>query len=71
MKVSVSLPVEDLEFLDRHASLHALGSRSAAVRQAVRALRIAELSDSYQQAWEGWADGPDANSWERTSADGV
>ncbi len=71
MKVSVSLPAEDLEFLDGYASLHALGSRSAAVQQAIRALRITELGDSYQEAWDDWADGPDAGPWERTSADGA
>ena len=32
MKLSVSLPDEDVEFLDRYAAEHGIGSRSAAVQ---------------------------------------
>lgn len=71
MKLSVSLPAEDVEFLDAYASAHELQSRSAAVHQAVRALRISGLGDAYAAAWVEWETGDDAVIWERTTADGV
>jgi len=71
MKVSVSLPVEDIEFLDAYARAHELRSRSAALQQAVRALRISGLGDAYAAAWAEWETGGDAAMWEQTAADGV
>ncbi len=50
MKVSVSLPDEDIEFLDAYAQEQGIGSRSADVHKAVRLLRAIELRDDYQQA---------------------
>ena len=56
MKVSVSLPDDDIEFLDRYASSQGVGSRSAVVHKAVRLLRATELGPAYEQAWAEWAD---------------
>jgi hypothetical protein len=67
----VSLPVEDVEFLDSYASAHGVASRSAAMGHAVRALREAELSVAYQQAFAEWDAGEDAALWDSTAADGV
>ena len=41
MKVSVSLPGDDVRFLDEYAKDRGLHSRSAAVHKAVRLLRTA------------------------------
>ena len=41
MKVSVSLPSEDVKFLDVYAEEQGLESRSAALQRAVRLLRVA------------------------------
>jgi Arc/MetJ-type ribon-helix-helix transcriptional regulator len=71
MKVSVSLPGEDVEFLDAYAAAHAFPSRSAVVQQAIRALREAELGDAYGPAWEEWARSGEAEAWEPTAADGL
>jgi Arc/MetJ-type ribon-helix-helix transcriptional regulator len=71
MKVSVSLPADDVQFLDAYAREQGLGSRSAALHQAVRQLRAAELVADYGEAWEEWASSGDADSWDRTSADGL
>lgn len=71
MKVSVSLPGEDVQFLDDYAKEQGLESRSAALRKAVRLLRSAELAGAYESAWEGWATGGDAELWEATVADGL
>ena len=43
MKVSVSLPDADVEYLDAYAQAQGLDSRSAAVQKAVRLLRASEL----------------------------
>jgi Arc/MetJ-type ribon-helix-helix transcriptional regulator len=71
MKVSVSLPSEDVEYLDAYVRERGLESRSAALQQAVRLLRTGELSAAYEGAWEEWASSEDADSWDRTSKDGL
>lgn len=71
MKLSVSLPGEDVEFLDAYAKDHALESRSAAVQHAVRALRFGELQESYEGAWAEWVEEGDAGAWDATAADGI
>ena len=71
MKVSVSLPGDDVVFLDAYVRDRGLGSRSAALHRAVRLLRAAELGGSYEAAWKEWADQGDAEAWERTSGDGL
>lgn len=70
MKVSVSLPTEDVQFLDAYATEQGLESRSAALHRAVRLLRTAELSGTYEAAWADWSAGDDA-AWEPTTADGT
>jgi len=71
VKVSVSLPGEDVEFLDEYAKEQGLDSRSAAVHRAVRLLRTAELAGAYEAAWEEWATNGDADLWEATVGDGL
>lgn len=71
MKLSVSLPDEDVEFLDRYAVSQGIGSRSAAVHKAVRLLRASELGPAYEDAWTEWGAGPDADLWETATGDGV
>ena len=71
MKVSVSLPDEDVRYLDEYARAQGLDSRSAAVHRAVRLLRAAELGGSYEAAWDEWADSGEAVRWERTAGDGL
>lgn len=71
MKVSVSLPDEDLEFLDGYVQQTGLESRSAGVQKAIRLLRTAELGAAYAAAWEEWDGSGDAARWESTVADGI
>lgn len=71
MKLSVSLPDEDVEYLDALVRESAAGSRSAALHQAISSLRESRLEDAYAQAWDEWLDGGDAAAWEATSADGL
>ena len=71
MKVSVSLPAEDVEFLDTYARSHGFDSRSAALHGAVRMLRVSELTGAYEDAWREWHTSGDAEAWEATAADGI
>jgi Arc/MetJ-type ribon-helix-helix transcriptional regulator len=71
MKVSVSLPGDDVEFLDDYARQQGLESRSAALHRAVRMLRTAELAGSYEAAWHEWARQDTDGLWESTTGDGL
>ena len=71
MKVSVSLPDEDIEFLDAYARSIGARSRSAVLQRAVRLLRATELGPAYAQAWQEWEAGGDSEVWESVSGDGL
>jgi Arc/MetJ-type ribon-helix-helix transcriptional regulator len=71
MKVSVSLPEEDVGFLDEYVLAQGIGSRSAAVHRAVRLLRAAELGSAYEEAWTEWSASGDDELWESTVSDGL
>jgi Arc/MetJ-type ribon-helix-helix transcriptional regulator len=71
MKLSVSLSREDVELLDEHARKSGLRSRSAALQQAIRLLRRAELEQDYAAAWDDWDSSGERAAWERTIGDGV
>lgn len=71
MKVSISLPEEDLAFLDEYATRHGVTSRSSVIHEAITMLRSAGLEDAYAAAWHEWDDTDDAALWETTSADGL
>ena len=70
MKLSVSMPDDDVRFLDEYAREQGLDSRSAAVHRAVRLLRTAELGAAYESAWDEWA-GSDAAGWDSVAGDGL
>ncbi|MGD9997759.1 MAG: ribbon-helix-helix domain-containing protein [Ilumatobacteraceae bacterium] len=70
MKVSVSLPDEDVEFLDTYAEREGFTSRSAVLHKAVRLLRASELGAAYEDAWAEWEAGDDGALWEPTAGDG-
>jgi Arc/MetJ-type ribon-helix-helix transcriptional regulator len=71
MKLSVSLPDEDVEYLDAYTKSQGLESRSAAVRKAVRLLRASELGAAYEDAWTEWAGSDDAELWDAATPDGL
>jgi Arc/MetJ-type ribon-helix-helix transcriptional regulator len=66
-KISVSLPDEDIRFLDERGS----GNRSAALHEAVDLLRRNQLSDQYAEAFTEWNESGEAAAWEQASADGL
>jgi Arc/MetJ-type ribon-helix-helix transcriptional regulator len=71
MKVSVSIPGEDVAFLDEYASVHAYPSRSAVVHRAIEMLRAEELSGAYSDAWEEWAASGEASRWDAVAGDAI
>lgn len=71
MKISVSLPDEDVEFLDAFVRQRDLDSRSAALQRAVRLLRVAELGAAYESAWDEWAGAGEAETWDAVLRDGM
>ncbi len=71
MKVSVSLPAEDVAFLDEYARNEGFESRSAVLHKAVSLLKVGELSRAYTEAWRDWGGSEDATDWENTTSDGL
>jgi Arc/MetJ-type ribon-helix-helix transcriptional regulator len=71
MKLSVSLPDDDVAFLDEYARSQGIESRSAAVHKAVGLLRASELGAAYEEAWQEWESSGDAHHWEAVVSDGL
>jgi Arc/MetJ-type ribon-helix-helix transcriptional regulator len=69
MKLSVSLPDDDVAFLDHYVRTHGVRSRSAAVHEALRLLRDRSLAQAYEAAWEEWGD--EEAVWEVATGDGI
>jgi Arc/MetJ-type ribon-helix-helix transcriptional regulator len=70
MKVSISLPGDDVEFLDAYAQSHGIESRSAVVHKAVHMLRMSELGEAYEEVFTSWEDEGEAAAWDAVAADG-
>jgi Arc/MetJ-type ribon-helix-helix transcriptional regulator len=70
MKVSVSIPEEDVAYLQAQVDAGRFPSRSAALHAAVRGLRDRDRGADYVAAWEDWAASEDAALWEGTIGDG-
>lgn len=71
MKLSVSLPDEDVEFLDSYAESAGISTRSAALHRAIRLLRASSLGPAYESAWHEWDADGGAESWDIVTADGL
>lgn len=71
MKVSVSLPDDDVAFVDAYAQAQGISSRSGVFQRAIRLLRANQLADDYENAWSEWENSEDAPLWESTSHDGM
>lgn len=67
VKVSVSIPDDDLAYLDTQTLTGRYPSRSAALHDAIRMLRESELADAYAEAFAEWQD----DAWDAAVADGL
>lgn len=70
MKISMSLPDDDVTFLDAYVEEKGLASRSAALHKAVRLLRASGLSTAYEAAWSEWGD-ENERLWDTATSDGL
>jgi len=71
VKLSVSIPDDDIEFIDQYAEEHGRESRSGVLHRASGLLRASELVEEYERAWTEWAESADADLWDATTADGL
>lgn len=71
MKLSVSLPDSDVEFLDAYAETAGIATRSAALHRAIRLLRATALGPAYEAAWLEWSTAEDSEVWDVTTDDGL
>jgi hypothetical protein len=71
MKLSVSLPEDDVAYVDEYAHRTGVGSRSSVLHRAIGLLRMSELEEAYAEAWREWGDAEDGELWEATVADGL
>ena len=71
MKLSISLPDEDVAFIDRFREDADDDSRSAVVQRAIAMLRAAELANQYEIAFRSWDGSEDAQLWDVAVGDGI
>ncbi len=71
MKLSVSLPSEDVAILDEYMHSAGLRSRSAALQHAVRMLRHPNLERDYAEAWQEWEESGEQAVWDSTLDDAL
>jgi Arc/MetJ-type ribon-helix-helix transcriptional regulator len=64
MKLSISLPDEECEFLDRCVDDGTYPSRSAIVLRALRLLRNADLGAMYADAFAEWESSDEGADWD-------
>ena len=70
MKLSVSLPDEDVAFVDAFAKDHG-ATRSAVLHEAVLMLRQRGLTDDYTDAYTEWDESGEAAAWDSRVGDGL
>lgn len=70
MKLSVTLPDDDVAVLDAYAREAGLPSRSAALEHAIRFLRHPHLEDDYVDAWTESNAADDDSAWASPTEDG-
>ena len=68
MKLIVSLPDDDVNFLDSYADRAGFASRSAVVHQALLLLRLSDLGAAYEDAWTTWEASDDSTLWDALPA---
>jgi len=71
VKLSVSLPDDDVTLLDEYARTAGLKGRSAVIQHALRLLRQVELEQDYAAAWEEWDVSGEQSTCYTTAGDGL
>ena len=71
VKLSVSLPDDDVAALDDYVRQARLPSRSAGLQKVLRRLRYANLEQEYAEAFDEWYASGEAEVWEVVVGDGI
>jgi Arc/MetJ-type ribon-helix-helix transcriptional regulator len=71
MKLSVSIPDDDVAFLDAFAERAGMDSRSAVLHRAISLLKSVDLVHEYDAAFAEWHDSVDSALWDAARADGL
>ncbi|KRD24490.1 MULTISPECIES: ribbon-helix-helix domain-containing protein [unclassified Streptomyces] len=71
MKISVSLPEEDVAFVDEYAARTEADSRSAVIHAAIELLRSGQLEAEYTEAFQECDGSEDAGFWDRFAGGGL
>ena len=64
MKLSISIPDEYFDFLDKCVDEGDYESRSAVIARALRLLRSADLGKMYDEAFAEWQASADSADWD-------
>ena len=68
-KISISLPKETMQFVERYRKQHKLRSRSDVFAKAVKALRENNLEQDYRDSYRDHAE--EMKDWDVTVGDGL
>jgi metal-responsive CopG/Arc/MetJ family transcriptional regulator len=71
MKVSVSIPDDDVAFVDEFAREQGIESRSAVLQRAIQLLRQSLLEQQYEQAYAEWRASGEDVVWDGMSGHGI
>jgi Arc/MetJ-type ribon-helix-helix transcriptional regulator len=71
VKLSVSLPEDDVAFVDQYARRRGSASRSSVIHRAIELLRMSELEDAYADAWDEWEQSGEEATWSAATDDGI
>jgi Arc/MetJ-type ribon-helix-helix transcriptional regulator len=71
VRINVSLPDDDVTFVDQYAAEVGVASRSAAIHRAIELLRSTALEEAYASTWREWEASEDAVLWNTTLGDGI
>jgi Arc/MetJ-type ribon-helix-helix transcriptional regulator len=71
MKLSISVPADDVARLDRFVQQAGLPSRSAAIQRAIRLLDFDGLNQDYAAAWDEWEASGEGQDWDALAGDGL
>jgi Arc/MetJ-type ribon-helix-helix transcriptional regulator len=71
MKLSISVPDETVELLDRVVKMRGITSRSAAIQQGIDLLVNDSLLASYRVAFAEFDEQGDGEIWDGVAGDGI
>jgi putative addiction module CopG family antidote len=71
VKVSVSIPEEDLAYVESQIAAGRFPSRSAVMHAAIKSLRTRDLEAQYAAAAKEWVESGEDVVWDAAIADGL